>query len=171
MDRFQECKAQGLIGIPRKELVQYLFKAAEVIDDLNQNLNTIHCDVKPQNILYRNGEIQLLKSAFAVKMGEMIATVSNGCTWQYAAPEHFDGLVSRSSDQYSLAVVYQEMLTSDRPYQGTNPHELIEQIISNRTKLASLPPFDQKVVARAISKSPDERFSTCKDFVNALSSE
>jgi len=37
--------------------------------------------------------------------------VTGGVTPVYAAPETFEGKVSRFSDQYSLAIVYQELLT------------------------------------------------------------
>ena len=41
----------------------------------------------------------------------MQASVTGGVTPVYAAPETFDGWVSRFCDQYSLAIVYQELLT------------------------------------------------------------
>ena len=45
----------------------------------------------------------------------MVASVTGGVTPVYAAPETFDGWVSRFSDQYSLAIVYQELLTGQPP--------------------------------------------------------
>ena len=47
--------------------------------------------------------------------------MTGGVTPVYAPPETFDGWVSRHSDQYSLAIVYQELLTGQRPFNGTNP--------------------------------------------------
>jgi serine/threonine protein kinase len=167
-ERFQECRAQGLMGIPRDELLEYMRKTAEAIDHLNHDLNVIHCDIRPQNIVCTNGEVQLLKSAYSRDMGDMISTVSAGFAPTYAAPEHFDGVVSRASDRYSLAVVYQEMLTGERPYWGSNLLDIIHQLISEQPNLASLTPHDQKVISRALSRSLDERFPSCKEFVEAL---
>ena len=44
-----------------------------------------------------------------------------------AAPETFDGWVSRFSDQYSLAIVYQELLTGVRPFSGSTMRQLVLQ--------------------------------------------
>ena len=56
-----------------------------------------------------------------------MASVTGGVTPVYAAPETFDGWVSRFCDQYSLAIVYQELLTGQRPFNGTNVRQLIMQ--------------------------------------------
>ena len=44
---------------------------------------------------------------------------TGGVTPVYASPEGFDGRVSRYSDQYSLAIVYQENAHGRRPFPGT----------------------------------------------------
>jgi serine/threonine protein kinase len=167
-DRFQECRNQGLPGIPHAELRKYMAVTAEAIDSLNNETGMIHGDIKPQNIFLLKDGVQLRESPFAVRLSGMIANLSRGYTPEYAAPEMFDGLVSRSTDQFSLAVVYQEMLTGERPYRGSNVYELIKEHISGKPNLASMPLNDQLIVGRALSKSPDERFPSCKDFINAL---
>ena len=47
-----------------------------------------------------------------------------GVTPLYAPPETFVGKISPFSDQYSLAIVYQEMLTGHRPFQAKNVRQL-----------------------------------------------
>src|SRR5262249_10458677 len=50
MDRFRECRAQDLPGIPRADLLRYLQEAAEVLDLMNDRHQLQHLDIKPQNI-------------------------------------------------------------------------------------------------------------------------
>src|SRR5690349_1792871 len=49
-DRFRECRAKGLIGIPRDELLLYLAETAEVLDLFNDQFQLQHLDIKPQNL-------------------------------------------------------------------------------------------------------------------------
>src|SRR5947209_9014596 len=54
-DRFKECRAEGLPGIPRGELLGYLQEAAEALDLMNGSYQLQHLDIKPQNLfLVRN---------------------------------------------------------------------------------------------------------------------
>ena len=64
-------------------------------------------------------------------------TITGGVTPVYAAPETFDGKFSRQSDQYSLAIVYQEMLTGHRPFAGTSMKQLILQHLQNSYDLVA----------------------------------
>src|SRR5262249_19044096 len=98
----------------------------------------------------------------------VMASVTGGITPVYAAPETYDGWVSRFCDQYSLAIVYQELLTGQRPFSGNNVRQLILQHLQTAPNLDSLPPGDREAIKRALSKNPDERFPTCQEFVYAL---
>src|SRR5712692_7039877 len=49
-DRFKECRSQGLPGIPRVELLDYLSETAEALDLMNIQYQLQHLDIKPQNI-------------------------------------------------------------------------------------------------------------------------
>jgi serine/threonine protein kinase len=49
-DRFRECRAQGLPGIPRPELLRYMEEAAEALDLMNNHYQIQHLDIKPQNL-------------------------------------------------------------------------------------------------------------------------
>src|SRR5262249_52778990 len=74
----------------------------------------------------------------------------------------------RASDQYSLAIVYQEMLTGTRPLQGETTLQLAMQHLHGRPNLKPLPVPDRPIVARALSKSPEDRFATCRELINSL---
>ena len=49
-DRFKECRTQGLPGIPRDELLNYMDEAAEALDLMNNQYQLQHLDIKPQNL-------------------------------------------------------------------------------------------------------------------------
>src|ERR671924_109335 len=48
-DRFKECRAQGLPGIPREELLRYVQETSEALDLMNVDYQLQHLDIKPQN--------------------------------------------------------------------------------------------------------------------------
>src|SRR5947209_18518146 len=91
-----------------------------------------------------------------------------GVTPLYAAPETFVGKISQHSDQYSLAIVYQELLTGQRPFSGKNVRQLAQQHLQEAPELRTLPEAERPVVARALSKEPNKRFPNCLAFVRAL---
>src|SRR5262249_12200552 len=71
-------------------------------------------------------------------------------------------------DQYSLAIVYQELLTGQRPFSGNNVRQLILQHLQAAPNLSSLPPEDRPIIARALAKVPDQRFPNCREMVRLL---
>jgi serine/threonine protein kinase len=167
-DRFRECRSQGLPGIPRTELLGYMAEAAEALDLMNQEHGLQHLDIKPQNIFLIHQHVKVADFGLVKDLENSQASVTGGVTPVYAAPETFDGKVTRFSDQYSLAIVFQELLTGQRPFMGSNVRQLILQHIQGVPNLNPLPPSDRPHIARAMSKIPDERFPTCSELVAAL---
>jgi hypothetical protein len=86
----------------------------------------------------------------------------------YASPEMFDDDPSAQSDQYSLAIVYQEMLQGTLPFPGRTAAQLAKQHTQSEPQLMSLPPQERPIVARALAKSPTDRYPSCRAFVEAL---
>jgi serine/threonine protein kinase len=167
-DRFKECRAQGLRGIPRDELLSYIEETAEALDLMNSEYQLQHLDIKPQNLFLVHQHVKVADFGLVKDLEGMQASVTGGVTPVYAAPETFDGWVSRYCDQYSLAIVYQELLTGQRPFSGTNVRQLILQHLQAPPNLSPLDPAEQPVIGRALAKTPDERFPTCGDMVRAL---
>ena len=120
-DRFRECRTEGLVGIPRDELLGHIcsIDAAEALDYMNTQHQLQHLDIKPQNLFLVHNHVKVADFGLVKDLENMLASVTGGVTPVYAAPETFEGKVSRFSDQYSLAIVYQELLTGQRPYNGT----------------------------------------------------
>jgi serine/threonine protein kinase len=167
-DRFKECRAQGLIGIPREELLDYLEETAEALDVMTSKYDLLHLDIKPQNLFLVFNHIKIGDFGLVKDLEGMNASVTGGVTPVYAAPETFEGYVSRFSDQYSLAIVFQELLSGVRPFSGSNARQLMLQHLQAKPNLDPLPPPDRPVIARALAKKPAERFETCTSLVKAL---
>jgi serine/threonine protein kinase len=167
-DRFKECRAQGLPGIPREELLNYLEETAEALDLMNQEYQLQHLDIKPQNIFLVHQHIKVADFGLVKDLEGSQASVTGGVTPVYAAPETFDGRVTRYSDQYSLGIVYQELLTGQRPFAATNVRQLILQHLQAPPNVSALPAADQPIILRSLSKVPEERFPTCRIMVRAL---
>ena len=169
-DRFKECRNQGLPGIPREELLGYMDETAEALDLMNNIYGLQHLDIKPQNLFLVYNHIKVADFGLVKDLEGMVASVTGGVTPVYAAPETFDGWVSRFSDQYSLAIVFQELLTGQRPFTGNNVRQLVMQHLQGQPNLGSLPSADQPFIGRALAKRPEERFPTCRDLVQSLRS-
>jgi hypothetical protein len=93
---------------------------------------------------------------------------NHGLTPKYVAPEALRGTPSTRSDQYSLALVYQELLTGTFPYPGKTPQQIMMHHVASKPDLSALPRGDQPIVGQALAKNPDERFGSCLGFVQAL---
>jgi serine/threonine protein kinase len=167
-DRFKECRAKGQPGIPRTELLRYMAETAEALDLMNIEYQLQHLDIKPQNLFLIHNHVKVADFGLVKDLEGMAASVTGGVTPVYAAPETFDGWVSRFSDQYSLAIVYQELLTGKRPFVGSNVRQLILQHLQATPNVSGLPPEDRPVILKALAKNPDERHACCMDMVKAL---
>ncbi len=167
-DRFRECRGQGLPGIPRDELMGYMAECGEVLDLMNIQYSLQHLDIKPQNLFLLYNHVKVADFGQVKDLEKHVAQVTGGITPVYAAPETFDGFVSRYCDQYSLACVYQELLTGHRPFDGQSMQQLLMQHLQAPPNLAPSPPADRPALARALAKSPDDRFPTIAALVAAL---
>lgn len=167
-DRYDECRSSGLAGIPREELLQYLQDAGEALDYMSQRYSLQHLDIKPENLLVLGGRVKVADFGLVKDIDNNTVSMPTGLTPVYAAPEVFDGNPSLHSDQYSLAIVYQELLTGSLPFPGRTPAQLAAQHLNSRPQLASLPSADRETIARALAKNPEERFPTCREMVQNL---
>lgn len=167
-DRFRECRSQGLVGLPREELLRYMIETAEVLDLMNTQYQLQHLDIKPQNLFLLHGHIKVADFGLVKDLEGVRAAITGGVTPLYAAPETFDGQISRFCDQYSLAIVYQELLTGKRPFDGPTIQQLINQHMHEPPNLLPLPESDRLAVQRALVKKPEDRFPSCTQFVRAL---
>jgi hypothetical protein len=167
-DRLKDCRATGLPGIPRDELLRYMEETAEALDMMNVEYQLQHLDIKPQNLFLVHHHVKVADFGLVKDLAGMMASLTGGVTPVYAAPETFDGWVSRYCDQYSLAIVFQELLTGTRPFVSSSVAQLIQQHLKSAPNLSTLPPSDREAIGRALAKNPDERFPTCMDLIKTL---
>jgi serine/threonine protein kinase len=167
-DRLKECQKRGIPGIPREELLNYMLETAEALDYMTSKHDLLHLDIKPQNLFLLCNHIKIGDFGLVKDVEGKLANVTGGFTAVYSAPESFEGFVTRFSDQYSLAIVYQELLTGQRPFSGQNPKQLLLQHLQGTPNLDPLPAMDRKIIERALAKSPADRWPSSMAMVEAL---
>lgn len=167
-------------GLARDEVVRIVTGVAEALDYAHDN-QMLHRDVKPANILLaqsNSGSTRALLSDFGIARrvddpGALTATNMTVGTVSYAAPEQLMGeQLDGRADQYALASTAFHLLTGSPPFQHSNPAVVIGQhlnapppAIDDRVpELAVLRP----VFAKALAKSPEDRYNRCLDFARAL---
>ena len=85
---------------------------------------------------------------------------------RYAAPELLGATPSRHCDQYSLALIYAEMLTGVHPFRGLGPQAYLAK--KQAPDLERLPELDREVIRRALDHDPNKRFANCTEMLLAL---
>jgi hypothetical protein len=166
-DWFNASKAAGKPGIPATELVVYLREAAEALDYMHSK-GVLHRDIKPGNLLRLSGHAKVADFGLA-RLHESQLTTATFCgTPVYMAPEVWQGKISVHSDQYSLAMTYFEMRFGRRPFAGNDSYELGMQHLRDAPDLAGAGARESRVLLRALSKNPEERYPSCREFVDAL---
>ncbi|MFI6311051.1 protein kinase [Nocardia fusca] len=164
-------------GLSGAEVTRAVTEVADALDYAGAR-GLVHRDVKPANILLGRTGHHLLTDFGIARMGpetsDLTGTGLTVGTVSYASPEQMQGLpVDPRSDQYSLAATAFHLLTGAKPFPGTNPVAVImahtqQPVPSVRTPRPELSPQVDAVIARAMAKSPGERFPSSKEFANAL---
>ena len=167
-DRFEEHVEAGHRGIPRAELLAYLRDVADALDYLYEKHSLQHLDVKPENLLLIADRVKVADFGLVKDLQDDSQSLVGGLTPLYAPPEIFDGRPNKHSDQYSLAIVYQELLTGEPPFAGRTVAQLAAQHLHSNPCLSALPRSDQAIIARALSKDPARRFPNCRKLVDSL---
>lgn len=168
MDCYHAARRKQQQGIPRDQLLDFLRDAGDALDYLSQKHDLQHLDVKPGNLLIMADRIKVADFGLIKDLHDPNVSIVSGLTPTHAAPELFDGRPDRLSDLYSLAIVYQEMLTGKLPFDGKTAGELARQHLHQAPNLEPLPPADRRVVARALAKHPMDRYTSCRAFIDEL---
>ncbi len=138
----------------------------------------IHRDVKPGNILMVEEDWPLLSDFGLAKMVEeslhLTASGASVGTPQYMSPEQAQGqAVNRRTDIYSLGAVLYEAVTGRPPFGTDSPMAVLlrhinEPITPPHTLRSDLPEEMERVILKALAKSPANRYQRMEEFLADL---
>jgi len=159
-----------------ENIVPVIKKVAAALDYAHEQ-KIIHRDIKPGNIMIdQAGHVKVLDFGLAAQIHTSMTRVSmayhgTSGTAPYMAPEQWRGRAQGApADQYALAVMTYEMLSGHLPFESADASVLREAVLNETAEpLQGVPAHAQKALNRAMSKNPADRFSSCSDFVTALS--
>src|SRR4051812_27102290 len=174
--------------LPPERAVPILIQVCGALQEAHLQ-GIIHRDLKPENIfLSTNGGLRdypkVLDFGLAkvtereLRPGSIMLTQEGMVfgTPEFMSPEQAQGkTLDARSDIYSLAVILYELLTGKLPFTAKTPMEYIQKHVtepiiplSERVPGLSFPNELDAVLARALSKKPEQRFQTAADFAEAL---
>ena len=160
--------------------------------DMAHSHNLVHRDVKPANMLIDASAIEVQRDVntsgpvtehiYLSDFGISKQTVASNLTstgqfvgtLDYIAPEQIEGqAIDGRADQYSLACAAFELLCGAPPFTGPNIFALINSHLSEQPPPVSklqpgLPPDVDRVLAKAMDKTPSRRYATCAQFATDL---
>jgi predicted Ser/Thr protein kinase len=135
----------------------------------------IHRDLKPENVCFtKGGEFKILDLGLAYDVKGTAEKGTYSGTPAYSSPEQAEcHPIDGKSDQYALGLIAFEMLTGAKAFIDADPRALLEKQIKQapprpREVLPQIPEQAERAILRALSKRPDDRFATCREFVREL---
>jgi len=182
----QTVRAEGPFPVARA--LPILIQVCGALDEAHTT-GIIHRDMKPENIfLCQQGALRdypkVLDFGLAkvtereMRPGSLILTQEGMVfgTPEFMSPEQAQGTpLTAASDIYSLAIILYEVLTGKLPFDGKGGIDFIQLHVnakpiplSQRVPGLTFPPLLDEVIARALEKKPEDRFTTAADFGAAI---
>jgi serine/threonine protein kinase len=160
-------------GLPLLDLLRYTEHIASGLDYLH-GAGLIHRDIKPANIHLRRGDAVLGDFQLLLFGNPGGCEPTCMCTPAYASHEVLtwrpqSALPTGKADQYSLAVTYYELRCGCLPYAAETINDVFNVVQYGNYDLSRIRKKSVgAVLRRALSKSPDHRYSSCTELVNEL---
>ena len=163
--------------MPYEEAIEALSSIAAALDHAHAR-GVLHRDVKPSNVLVdASGSLLLADFGLAKNTAvssELTATGMVVGTPAYMAPEQAIGKpCDARADQYALAVMAFELVTGRTPFRSESPFAVLDKHLREAPPPPSsfvpgLPLEVDAVLAKALSKQPQDRYGSCREMVAAL---
>ena len=155
------------------ESLYYLRAIAEALRVIHV-FGILHRDLKPANVMLREDNSPvLIDFGLARRSLEEAATTGVGQVLgspYYISPEQAQGhRVDARTDLYSLGVMFYEMLTGQRPYNGRSAMAIMAQHTSS--PIPTLPEAtaaQQPLLDRLMSKKPAGRYASAEELLADL---
>ncbi len=150
-------------------------RAVEIVKQVSSGLGyahsngVIHRDIKPDNVhILPGGQVKITDFGIARLMEEPTITADGQVfgTPSYMSPEQVAGRpLDTRSDLFSLGVMFFEMLTGRKPFTGDTVVTITYNIMNQEILVPpTVPPHLERVIRRALSKEPSQRYSTAEEM-------
>jgi eukaryotic-like serine/threonine-protein kinase len=158
--------------------LQLAREVAEALDYAHRH-KVVHRDIKPENILLDESHAVVADFGVARAISEAADTQLTGTgllvgTPTYMSPEQASETpVDGRSDIYSLGCVLFELLTGAPPFTGSVPIAILARRLTEAApglgdRGVTASPHLESILARALARSPDDRFATAAEFAEQL---
>ena len=146
-------------------------------DSQGRDLNLVHRDVSPQNVLIGyEGEVKLIDFGIAKAAGKASKTQAGILKGKfgYMSPEQVRGLpIDRRSDIFALGIVLYEMLTGERLFIGETDFSTLEkvrnvEIVPPSSFNVGVPEKLERIVLKALEKNVEDRYQNAIDLHDDL---
>jgi len=170
--------------VPFKEAVYMTMHACrglsfahELLNDEGEEMDIVHRDVSPPNILVsKRGEVKVTDFGLAKATTQLEKTdpgVVKG-KFSYLSPEAARGEdVDERADIFALGIVLWEMLAGRRLFLGETDYQTVKLV--QQAQVPSLSKISHEVdeefegiLAKALTPNPDERYQNAREFEDAL---
>jgi serine/threonine protein kinase len=146
-------------------------------DQHGRDLNVVHRDVSPQNVLISfEGEVKVIDFGIAKAAGKVTKTQAGILKGKfgYMSPEQIRGLpLDRRSDVFAIGVCLYELLTGERLFVGESDFQVLEkvrkaEVLPPSTYNRKIPEALERIVLKALAKDPADRFQYASELADEL---
>ncbi|MFL5319390.1 MAG: protein kinase domain-containing protein [Myxococcaceae bacterium] len=180
---FDKCRKKGepapipLTCFVVSKMCEGLDYAHRKKDGMGRDMNIVHRDISPQNVLLSyEGEVKVIDFGIAKAAGKATKTQAGILKGKfgYMSPEQIRGLpLDRRSDVFAIGVVLYEMLTGERLFVGDSDFSVLEkvrkaEVLPPTTYNKRIPEALEKIVLKALAKEVDDRYQYANELGDDL---